>query len=324
MARIVMTPPLTWVTSEQRAGPRDEELPGLIFEVSRQISGWLVIGFVVSSLLNVGLTQKPSNFRKHLQNGHFLSRMVLANLVLFPAVMVMAVTMVDLEPPYAAGLLVFGLSAGAPFLIALTRESRDDISLAATVMTVLIIGTVVLMPLILPRLLEGVSVDVWAIIRGLALQMILPMVLGMAIRQHLVPLAALIQPWVAKISSLALYGLLATMIVGYLPQMVDPELWKALATGLVVILVGLFIGYMMGDGHNHLKRVGALATAQRNTAAAMIVASSNFDDPRVVVVVTLVNTAGLVVLMGAAKLMARDAEFLLTPIGADIPEQRAP
>lgn len=162
----------------------------MVFEVSRQISGILVAVFVVSSLFNVGLTQKPSNFRAHLKNGHFLSRMVLANLILFPAVMVMAVTMVDLEPAYSAGLLIFGLSAGAPFLIALTRESKDDVSLAATVMTVLIVGTVVLMPLILPRLIEGVSVDVWAIIHGLTLQMILPMILGMVIRQYLVPLAA--------------------------------------------------------------------------------------------------------------------------------------
>ena len=294
----------------------------MVFDVMRQVSGVLVTVFVVSSLLNVGLTQKPSNFRSHLQKGHFLSRMVLANLILVPAVMVLAVTVVDLEPIYAAGLLVFGLSAGAPFLIALTRESKNDVSLAATVMTVLILGTVVLLPLLLPRLIEGISVDVWAIILALLLQMILPMVAGMVARQYLVRLTEAIQPWVARVSSLALYGLLATMIVGYLPAMVDTELWKAIGTGIVVILISLFIGYMMGDGHNHLKKVGALATAQRNPAAAMIVATSNFAEPRAVVVVTLVNTLGLVLLMGAAKAMSRDAELLLTPIGADIPERR--
>lgn len=294
----------------------------MIFEVFRQVSGILVTAFVVSSLFNVGLTQKPSRFRAHLSEGHFLSRMVLANLVLVPAVMMLAVTVVNLEPVYAAGLLIFGLSAGAPFLIALTRESKSDISLAATVMTVLILGTVVLMPLLLPRVVEGISVDVWAIISALLLQMILPMLVGMVVRQGAVALAAAIQPWVARISSVTLYGLLAAMIVGHLPEMVDPELWKAIATGLVVILISLFIGYMMDDGHNHLKKVGALATAQRNTAAAMIVAGSNSGDPRAVVVVTLVNTLGLLVLMGAAKAMSRDAEFLLTPIGADIPVRR--
>lgn len=294
----------------------------MIFEVVRQVSGVLVLVFVVSSLFNVGLTQKPSKFVAHLQNWHFLTRMVLANLVLVPAVMMMAVTIAELEPIYAAGLMVFGLSAGAPFLIALTKESRQDIALAATVMTVLIVGTVILMPILLPRVVEGLSVDAWAIIRALLLQMIAPMVLGMAIRQHLVALAAVIQPWVAGISSISLYGLLASMIVGYLPEMADPQLWKAIVTGLVVVLISLFIGYMMGDGHYQLKKVGALATAQRNTAAAMIVASANFADPRAVVVVTLVNTLGLILLMGAAKLMSRDAEFLLTPIGADVPERR--
>lgn len=293
----------------------------MVFEVFRQVSGVLVTVFVVSSLFNVGLTQKPSNFVAHLRNWHFLVRMVLANLVLVPAVMMLAVTVVDLEPIHAAGLMVFGLSAGAPFLIALTRESRQDISLAATVMTVLIVGTVLIMPVLLPRVIEGITVDVWAIIRALLNQMILPMVVGMAIRQLLVPLAAAVQPWVARISSATLYGLLATMIVGYLPEMADAALWRAIATGLVVVLISLFIGYMMGDGHNKLKKVGGLATAQRNTAAAMIIASSNFSDPGAIVVVTLVNTLGLVVLMGAARSMSRDAEVLLTPIGADIPER---
>lgn len=293
----------------------------MVFEVLRQLAGVLVTVFVVSSLLNVGLTQKPSKFRAHLAKGHFLSRMVLANLILVPAVMILALTLVDLEPIYAAGLTVFGLSAGAPFLIALSKESKNDVSLAATVMTVLIIGTVVLVPILLPRLVEGITVDVWALVRALLLQMILPMVAGMLARQYLVAVAAVIQPWIARLSSVALYGLLVTVIVGYLPELTDPGLWKAIATGLVVILIALFIGYMMGDGHYQLKQVGALATAQRNTAAAMIIASSNFDDPRAIVVVTLVNTLGLIMLMGSAKAMSRDAEFLLTPIGADIPER---
>lgn len=294
----------------------------MIFEVFQRVAGALITVFVISSLLNVGLTQKPSNFRGHLRKGHFLSRMLLANLILVPAVMVMAVTVVDLEPYYAAGLVIFGLSAGAPFLIALTRESENDISLAATVMTVLILGTVVLMPVLLPLLIDGIEVDVWAIVKALALQMIAPMVLGMVARQYLVTLAAAVQPWVARISSVALYALLAAMIVGYLPEMADPGLWKAIVTGLVVIMIALFIGYMMGDGHDQLKQVGGLATAQRNTAAAMIVADSNFDDPRVVVVVTLVNTIGLVVLMIAAKMMGRDTPLLITPIGADVPTRR--
>lgn len=247
--------------------------------------------------------------------------MLVANLVLVPSVMVTAVHLIDLQPIYAAGLLIFGLAAGAPFLIALSKESQADIALAATVMTVLIVGTVILLPVLLPRLLEGATVNVVAIVRQLLLLMILPMIIGMLVRQFLPALVTVIQPWVARISSVALYGLLVAMIVGYLEQMTDPELWKALVTGLVVLAIAFFIGYMMGDGRNHLKRVGGLATAQRNTAAAMVVASSSFVDPGAVVVVTLLNSFGIVGLLAIAKSWGRDAEVLLTPIGADILEK---
>ena len=60
----------------------------MVFGILREVSGILVTVFVMSSLFNVGLTQKPTKFLTHLQNRHFLSRMVLANLILVPAVMI--------------------------------------------------------------------------------------------------------------------------------------------------------------------------------------------------------------------------------------------
>lgn len=54
----------------------------MVFEILREVSGILVTVFVMSSLFNVGFTQKPTNFLTHLQNWNFLSRMVLANLIL--------------------------------------------------------------------------------------------------------------------------------------------------------------------------------------------------------------------------------------------------
>lgn len=295
----------------------------MFFEIVRGIAGALVPIFVVSIMLNVGLTQRPTRFLGHLRNGRFLARMLLANLVVVPALMVLATTVVELEPIYRAGLIVFGLAAGAPFLIALTKQSENDISLAATVMTVLIVGTVIVMPIALPLLLEGVTVDARGIIGNLLLQMILPMVVGMLLLQFFESFAAVIQPWVARIGQWALYAMMAAMIVGYLDRMADRELWKAILTGLVVIVVALLVGYAMGGGRVDLNEVGGLATAQRNTAAAMIVAAQNFSDPRVVVVVTLVNGFGILILLGAAKTMSRDTYLLIEPIGADMPQRRS-
>ena len=59
-----------------------------MFEAFRTIGSWGVIVFVVTSMLNVGLTQKPSRLLEHLSNRAFLVRMLVINLVVVPALMI--------------------------------------------------------------------------------------------------------------------------------------------------------------------------------------------------------------------------------------------
>jgi BASS family bile acid:Na+ symporter len=49
----------------------------------------------------------------------------------------------------------------------------------------------------------------------------------------------------------------------------------------------------------------SLGTAQRNTAAALVVAGQNFDDAKVVVMITVVMIVSFAVLMPLAGLLAK-------------------
>lgn len=291
-----------------------------MYEFFQMLGSWGIAVFVVTSMLNVGLTQKPSRLLRHLDNRAFLLRMLLLNFIVVPALMIAGVYLVDMEPVYAAGLLLFGLAAGAPFLIKLTDVSDSDVALAATVLLVLMVASVLVLPVALPQVIEGLTVDVWGITRSLLVQMILPLALGMLLLQYAERLVVRLQPWVARISNIALYVLIVAIVIGYLPAMSDPGLWVAIGVGLVVLVLALFLGWTMGDGHGHLKEVGGLGTAQRGTAAALIVAQTNFEDPRILVVITLLNTFGVVLLIAAAKVMSRDNAFdFLLPQAADVP-----
>lgn len=295
-----------------------------MYEVFQTIGSWGVLVFVISSMLNVGLTQKPAKLVRHLHNRAFLLRMLLLNFIVVPALMISLTQILPLEPIYAAGLVIFSLAAGAPFLIKLTSVSQSDIALGATVLLVLMITSVVVMPAVLPLVLEGVTVDVWAIVEALVVQMLLPLVAGMMLLQVAEPFVSVIQPWVARLSNIALYVMVIAIVLGYLPSMADIELWKALGAGMLVLLLALFLGWTMGDGHGHLMEVGGLGTAQRNTAASLIVAQGSFEDPRVLVVIVLLNTFGVIMLIAAAKLMSKDNRFdFLLPVAADVP-QRSP
>ena len=68
---------------------------------------------------------------------------------------------------------------------------------------------------------------------------------------------------------------------------------------------GVGIGWLFGGPDVDTKRVMALGTGQRNIAAALVVASQSFDDPKVVVMVIVVAIVGLIVLMPLSRALAK-------------------
>src|SRR5699024_12771977 len=116
-----------------------------MFEFFQTLGSWAVLVFVLSSMLNVGLTQKPTKLWRHLKiNRSFLWRMLLLNFVVIPSIMTAIVQLVDLGRVYQTGLLIFGLCAGAAFLIRLAGLSHAGLAFASAVLQVLTVGSIVL------------------------------------------------------------------------------------------------------------------------------------------------------------------------------------
>jgi bile acid:Na+ symporter, BASS family len=263
--------------------------------------------FVISTMLNVGLTQKLSEIIEHLKNVPFVLKMLLANFVVAPLLMIAALYFAPFDTTLKAGLLIFSLCAGAPFLIKLTQMAQHEVSLGAAVMMLLMVVTVIYVPLVLPMLLSGLTVDAWAIAKTLGLQMLLPIAVGMLIAQFLPDFGKKVQPWVGWLGNIALYALIGATLLGYFPNMIAIVGTGAILVGLVFVLVAFGIGSLAGAGKDHLQDVGGLGTAQRNTAAAMIIAVQNFSAyPDVLVMITLANTLGIIMLLLIAKRLSRD------------------
>lgn len=294
----------------------------------QSLVGILTPVFVVSQMANVGLTQQPQKILQHLKKRRFLLRMLIANFIVVPALMYFAVGVTGIEHPYATRLVIFSLVAGAPLLIKLTAKSRNDISAGATVQMVqmvLMVATIGVLPLALPRVLDGVSVSAWAIAQPLLLQMLLPLALGMVVAGALTTVAAAIQPWIARLSTIALYGMLISTVLGHLSALTDLALWGALALGILVLLLAFLIGHGMGDNSSSMSDIGGLGTAQRNTAAGIIAARSGFpQDPLVFVTVAMLNTLMMFVLLAVAShLRSENRPAWLEPMAADPPQKEA-
>ena len=277
-----------------------------MFEALRSLVPVLVPIFVIATMLHVGLTQTPARILRHLKEWQFVLKMIVANFVAAPFLMYVILRVATFHPAVEAGLIVFSLCAGAPFLIKLTEMAKHDIALGASTMLLLMLITVPYVPLVLPHVIENSPVDAWAIARTLFVQLIIPIAVGMLATRYAPALATRVQPATARIGNITLYAVIVVTLVGYWPS-IRLSIGSGAILACLIFIAGAFgFGYLAGRGADHLEDVGALGTAQRNTAAGLVIATQNFDHPNVLVIMTIANTVGLVVLLLVARFLSRD------------------
>src|SRR5205085_6517640 len=148
-----------------------------------------------------------------LKNGRLVSLALLANFVLMPLAAFVISRLLRLDEPLAAALLLLATAAGAPFLPKLAVVAKGSLAFAVGLMVMLMALTVGYMPLVLPLLLEGVSVDPSKIARSLVLLMLIPLVLGLAVRNRYQAVAARVAPLLNKVSTMSLVLLIVLLLV---------------------------------------------------------------------------------------------------------------
>ena len=264
-----------------------------------------MLGFVVSSMLAVGLSLTLRQIADPLRNVRLVAMGLVANFVLMPLVAVALGRLLRLDPPLAVGLVILGSAAGAPFLPLLAKLSKGNMAFAVGLMVLLMILTVGYMPLVLPYLLEGVSVDAAKIARSLLLLMLLPLGIGLAVKARWEAAAARIKPVLDRVSSVSLVLLIVLLTVTNFDKMLSVFGTRGILAGILFLLVGFAIGYGLGGPARETRKVLGLGTAQRNIAAALVVAGQNFSDPKVVVMVVVVAIVGLLLLMPLSRALSR-------------------
>ena len=254
--------------------------------------------FIITSMLAMGLSLTVKQIIDPLRDVKVLLLALLANFVLVPALAYGILLLIPLEQGLATGLIIVACAAGAPFLPKLVQVAKGDAAFSVGMMTLLMVVTVIYLPLVLPLLLPGASVSSWDIAKSLIFTMLLPLGIGLFIKARYAETAGHLQPTMSQISSLAI----ALMMVGVLVLQFSTIIATIGTGGIVVALLflagSLAIGLLLGGKNPAMRSVMGLGTAQRNLAAAMLVAAQNFSDqPNVLVMVMLIAILGLILLM---------------------------
>lgn len=274
----------------------------------RGVLGIAIPLFAIASMASVGLGHDLREVTRPLRRPAMVATALIANFVAVPLLGLLLLQVFPLEPADATGLLLVSCAAGASFLLALTHLARADIAMAGGLLVLLVPFTLLYLPIVLPLALPGAIVDVGAIAWNLGLTMLLPFVLGVAIRLRSADFAQRQVPPLRKIAMTSLVVLMLATLLANLDGVVAMLGTAAVPAVLLLILGAMAIGYVLGIPVKGSRVVLALGTAQRNIAAAMIVATSGFPTPEPLVIVVVTALMGFAVLFPAAWFFRRHLE----------------
>jgi len=264
-----------------------------------------VVVFVVSSTLAVGLRLTVGQILTPLRNGRLVAASLLASFVLSPLLAIALASVLGLDEPLRVGLLLCGVAAGAPFVLKLAELARGHIPFSVGLVVVLMVVTVGYVPFVLPMLLAGVRVDSGAIARSLILLMLIPLAFGLGVRARYGGIAARLAPVVSAVSSISMICVVALTTAGHFQSVLGVLGTYAILAAVVFTGVCVGFGWVLGGPSVDTRTVLALGTAQRNTAAALVVASQNFRDPNVIVMITVVMIIAFAMLVPLSWFFAR-------------------
>lgn len=263
----------------------------------------VVVIFTVANLAAMGLELNLREAIKAFRVPGFILLTLSWGWILGPALAYLLTRLLPLSEGHAAGLLLVSLAPTAPFFPLMVRRARGDMAFAAAFMLLTILATVVLLPLMAPLIIRGISVSAWALAKPLLTMVLLPMLIGAVIRAYASRAADRLFPVVKLIGGISLLITLVMTLVLYGREMLGAVGSFAIGAQLLFLVGVAWMSYRAGFGLRQDQRsVMSLGMCTRNIAAvfASFFGILNPPDGLFVMIVLVVPLASIVSLVAAS------------------------
>jgi len=268
-----------------------------------------VVVFTVANLAAMGLELNLRGVRKTLESARVIALILVWGWVVGPALAWLITRIIPLGEGHAAGLLLISLAPTAPFFPLMVREARGDMSFAGAFMLLTTLATVLLLPLLAPLLIKGLTLDAWSLAKPLLIMVLLPMLIGGAIRVLAPDAADKLFPVVKKIGGISLVITLVLTLVLYGRDMLGAVGSFAPGAQVLFLVAITAISYKIGFGLEQQQRSSmALGMCTRNIAAVFAAYFGITNPPSgLFEMVILVVPLAAIVAIVAARVFARQA-----------------
>ena len=265
-----------------------------------------VVVFMLGSLGGVGLGLAARELTVPLKHASFVALSLFGCWVACPVLAVLLLQLVPLDSGYAMGLLLLALAPCAPFAPAMAQMARGDPPYMAGFVLLSAASTVLMMPILTPMLVPGLSPDPFAVARPLLLFVLLPLLIGMAVRAWSRATADRVRPVVAVITSVAAAMLLLVTVLLHGRSVLGAVGSFAIATQVVFVVLATAMAYLLGWRFPHEQRsVLTLGLCTRNLGGALAPLAAIDHDPRAMVMIVIAVPVTIGVSFVTARWLAR-------------------
>jgi BASS family bile acid:Na+ symporter len=256
----------------------------------------------------MGLQVKSAELVAGLKQPKTLAAIFVWGWVLGPALGLLIAWALPLPDPFVVGLLLFSLAPCAPFFPLMVPKARGDMSFAGALVPLVVVGTVIFMPLMIPLMIEGVALSPVVLAKMLLLTVLLPLAVGAVLREYARTVATKIFPTVNVIAKLSTLACLVYGLVLYWREMLDTVgSFGLLSMTIFMVVMGVITYRRFGFGLKQNQRsVMALSMLSRNGSVVMLAAFTIPDvDPSVLTYSIMFIVWSVVIAAIAARIFGK-------------------
>jgi BASS family bile acid:Na+ symporter len=268
----------------------------------------LVTVTLIEMMIALGLGVTFAELAAVARNWPLVLRAALANYVCVAAVTIGLLLLFDAHPMVAAGFLILAVCPGAPYGPPFTAVAKGNVAVAVGLMVILAGSSAILAPLLLHYLLplmagdEPLAIDATRIAGVLLMTQLVPLGLGVALRQWRPRLADRLQNPAKLLSKLLNLAALALILAAQFPFLI--EIRPQGFVGMLALLVASWaIGWLLGGGAKDIRKAMTVTTSLRNVSVGLVIATGAFAGTPAVTAVAAYGLIGLLGTLAFAKFL---------------------
>jgi BASS family bile acid:Na+ symporter len=269
-----------------------------------QLINILVTITLIEMMAAIGLRVTFADLADVARNWRLVARAALANYLCVPAATIGLLLLFNPHPLVSAGFLILTVCPGAPYGPPLTALARGNVAVAVGLMGILAGSSALVAPILLYSLLplvsgnEATTIDAKRIVGTLLVTQLVPLGLGVAVRQWRPKMADRLQGLASRVSKL-----LNLVVVGFILVEQSHFLMEIRLRGFVgmlsLLLASWAAGWLLGGRGSDKRKAMTLTTSLRNVGVGLVIAAGNFPDTPAI---TAVLAYGLFEVLGSLLL----------------------